>query len=85
MKVEEGLYDAMAVSVTEGWSLLLRLLHMRQEILTMASEFYCRASEVSHANVALLTSLTRPGWPVGEECNQTLTSHLWLSFDLLRG
>lgn len=65
MKVEEGVYDAMAVSVAEGWSLLLRLLHMRREVLTMASEFYRGASEVSHANVALLTSLTWPGWPVG--------------------
>lgn len=44
---EEGLHAAMAASVEEGWSLLLRLLHMRQEVLTMASEFYCRASEVS--------------------------------------
>lgn len=47
---EEGLYDAMAASVEEGWSLLLRLLRMRQEVLMMASEFYGRASEVSHAN-----------------------------------
>lgn len=43
---EEGLYKAMTVSVEEGWSLLLHLLHRKQEVLLMASEFYCRASEV---------------------------------------
>lgn len=44
---EEGLYEALAASLTEAWSLLLHLLHRRQEVLTMASDFYCRASEVS--------------------------------------
>lgn len=43
---KEGLYEAMAASVQEGWSLLLRLLHLRQEVLMMASDFYCRASQV---------------------------------------
>lgn len=58
MKVEEeeGLYAAMTASVAEGWSLLLRLLHMRQEVLMMASEFHSRASEVPPANVPFLTS-----------------------------
>lgn len=54
---EEGLYKAMAASVEEGWSLLLHLLHRKQEVLLMASEFYCRASEVPKAGPGSRTRL----------------------------
>lgn len=43
---EDGLQKAMVASLNEGWSLLLRLLERRQEVLKLASEFYCRALEV---------------------------------------
>ena len=43
---EEGVYKAMNASMNEGWSLLLRLLERRQEVLTLASDFYRRALEV---------------------------------------
>ncbi|KAM9346895.1 uncharacterized protein ccdc141 [Symphorus nematophorus] len=42
---EEGVYEAMNASLSEGWSLLLRLLERRQEVLTLAADFYCRALE----------------------------------------
>lgn len=51
---KEGLREAMAASVEEGWSLLLCLLHLRQEVLMMASDFHCRASQV-----LILTSMSR--------------------------
>lgn len=54
---EEGLYEAMAASLMEAWSLLLHLLHLRQEVLMMASEFYCRASEVSNLPNISVSSL----------------------------
>lgn len=43
---EEEVYKAMVGSLSEGWSLLLRLLERRQEVLTLASDFFCRAQEV---------------------------------------
>lgn len=43
---EEGVYKAMGASLNEGWLLLLRLLERRQEVLTLASDFYCRTLEV---------------------------------------
>lgn len=43
---EEGLHRAMVDSLNEGWSLLLRLMEKRQEVLTLASHFYRRAQEV---------------------------------------
>ncbi|XP_032364328.1 uncharacterized protein ccdc141 [Etheostoma spectabile] len=42
---EEEVSRAMVASLTEGWRLLLRLLHRRQEVLTLAAEFYRRAME----------------------------------------
>ncbi|XP_022612889.1 coiled-coil domain-containing protein 141-like [Seriola dumerili] len=42
---EEEVYKAMGVSLSEGWSLLLRLLQRRQEVLMLASDFYRRALE----------------------------------------
>ncbi|XP_067458887.1 coiled-coil domain-containing protein 141 isoform X2 [Thunnus thynnus] len=42
---EQEVYKAMVVSLNEGWLLLLRLLERRQEVLTLASDFYCRAQE----------------------------------------
>ncbi|XP_058509205.1 golgin subfamily B member 1-like [Solea solea] len=42
---ETEVHKAMEASVSEGWSLLLRLLHRRQEVLLLASDFYCRALE----------------------------------------
>nr|XP_046259696.1 uncharacterized protein ccdc141 [Scatophagus argus] len=42
---EEGVHKAMVASLNEGWSLLLLLLEKRQEVLTLASDFYCRALE----------------------------------------
>ncbi|XP_071328802.1 coiled-coil domain-containing protein 141 isoform X2 [Trachinotus anak] len=42
---EEEVYKAMGVSLSEGWSLLLRLLERRQEVLMLASDFYSRALE----------------------------------------
>ncbi|XP_060910079.1 trichohyalin [Labrus mixtus] len=44
-KQEEDVHRAMTGSLKEGWSLLLRLLERRQEVLTLTSEFYCRAME----------------------------------------
>ncbi|XP_068185914.1 coiled-coil domain-containing protein 141-like [Antennarius striatus] len=44
---EEGVYKAMGSSLSEGWSLLLHLLNKRQEVLKLASEFYCRVLEFS--------------------------------------
>lgn len=46
LEEEEGVHKAMMASLNEGWSLLLRLLEKRQEVLTLASDFYCRALEV---------------------------------------
>ncbi len=43
---EEELCKAMEASLSEGWLLLLHLLERRQEVLRLASEFYCRAQEV---------------------------------------
>lgn len=48
---EEGVYKAMGASLSEGWLLLLRLLERRQEVLQLASDFYCRALEVFISNV----------------------------------
>ncbi|XP_069388735.1 coiled-coil domain-containing protein 141 isoform X3 [Paralichthys olivaceus] len=42
---ETELKEAMGASLSEGWSLLLHLLHRRQEVLMMASDFYHRALE----------------------------------------
>ncbi|XP_026151662.1 coiled-coil domain-containing protein 141 isoform X2 [Mastacembelus armatus] len=42
---DEKLYKAMAASLREGWSLLLRLLERRQEVLTLASDFYHQVLE----------------------------------------
>ncbi|XP_038575928.1 titin homolog isoform X2 [Micropterus salmoides] len=42
---EEQVYKAMGASLNEGWSLLLRLLERRQEVLTLAADFYHRALE----------------------------------------
>ncbi|XP_034417600.1 coiled-coil domain-containing protein 141 [Cyclopterus lumpus] len=43
---EEGeVHRAMVASLTEGWSLLLGLLHRRREVLTLAADFYRRAAE----------------------------------------
>nr|XP_043872981.1 uncharacterized protein LOC122761805 isoform X3 [Solea senegalensis] len=44
-KQAQEVHKAMEASVSEGWSLLLRLLHRRQEVLLLASDFYCRALE----------------------------------------
>ncbi|KAM6978464.1 uncharacterized protein ccdc141 [Tautogolabrus adspersus] len=44
-KQEEDVHRAMTGSLKEGWSLLLRLLERRQEVLTLTSDFYCRAME----------------------------------------
>lgn len=44
---EERVHKAMMASMSEGWSLLLRLLQRRQEVLMLASDFYRRALEVS--------------------------------------
>lgn len=43
---EEGVHEAMRSSLSEGWSLLLRLLDRRQEVLRLASHFYQRLLEV---------------------------------------
>lgn len=43
---EEDVHEAMAASLNEGWSLLLRLLERRQEVLMLAADFYRRALEV---------------------------------------
>lgn len=43
---EQEVHKAMMASLREGWSLLLRLLEKRQEVLMLASDFYCRALEV---------------------------------------
>jgi len=43
---EQEVHEAMVASLTEGWSLLLRLLHRRQEVLRLAADFYRRAAEV---------------------------------------
>ncbi len=43
---EEQVHKAMVASLNEGWSLLLRLLERRQEVLTLAADFYGRALEV---------------------------------------
>ena len=45
---EMELKEAMGASLSEGWSLLLHLLHRRQEVLMMASDFYHRALEVTN-------------------------------------
>lgn len=45
-KRQEEVYKAMGASLNEGWSLLLRLLERRQEVLTLAADFYHRALEV---------------------------------------
>ncbi|XP_044072101.1 coiled-coil domain-containing protein 141 isoform X2 [Siniperca chuatsi] len=42
---EEEVYKAMVASLKEGWWLLLRLLERRQEVLTLAADFYRRALE----------------------------------------
>ncbi|XP_041807067.1 coiled-coil domain-containing protein 141 [Chelmon rostratus] len=42
---EEDVHEAMAASLNEGWSLLLRLLERRQEVLMLAADFYRRALE----------------------------------------
>ncbi|XP_076603855.1 uncharacterized protein LOC143330952 isoform X2 [Chaetodon auriga] len=42
---EEEVHKAMEASLVEGWSLLLRLLQRRQEVLMLAAEFYRRALE----------------------------------------
>lgn len=47
---EEGVYKAMGASLSEGWLLLLRLLERRQEVLQLASDFYCRTHEVFISN-----------------------------------
>ncbi|XP_068592421.1 coiled-coil domain-containing protein 141 isoform X2 [Cebidichthys violaceus] len=44
---EEEVHKAMVASLTEGWSLLLRLLQRRQEVLLLAKDFYGRAEEFS--------------------------------------
>ncbi|XP_041663032.1 uncharacterized protein ccdc141 [Cheilinus undulatus] len=41
----EEVYRAMTQSLKEGWLLLLRLMARRQEVLTLASDFYSRARE----------------------------------------
>lgn len=43
---EEGVHEAMRASLSEGWSLLLRLLDRRQEVLRLAAHFYRRLLEV---------------------------------------
>ncbi|KAK2840470.1 hypothetical protein Q5P01_014210 [Channa striata] len=42
---KQDVYKAMAASLTEGWSLLLHLLKRRQEVLTLASDFYNKTHE----------------------------------------
>ncbi|KAM6955109.1 coiled-coil domain-containing protein 141-like [Lycodopsis pacificus] len=44
---EEEVHKAMLASLTEGWSLLLRLLQRQQEVLMLAKDFYSRAEEFS--------------------------------------
>ncbi|XP_075994665.1 LOW QUALITY PROTEIN: uncharacterized protein ccdc141 [Genypterus blacodes] len=44
---EEEVYEAMAASLSEGWTLLIHLLERRQEVLTLAAEFYRRTTEFS--------------------------------------
>ncbi|KAI3355750.1 hypothetical protein L3Q82_004199 [Scortum barcoo] len=44
-KQEEEVHKAMVSSLKEGWFLLLSLLHRRQEVLTLAADFYSRALE----------------------------------------
>lgn len=63
---EEGLSHAMAASLTEAWSLLLHLLHRRQEVLATASQFYRSASEVSELpNISSLGSEAGSAGPEG--------------------
>lgn len=51
---EEGrVHEAMRASLSEGWSLLLRLLDRRREVLRLASHFYQRLLEVPTARFSL--------------------------------
>lgn len=43
---EEGVRQAMRRSLSEGWSLLLHLLHKRKEVLLLAADFYRSLVEV---------------------------------------
>lgn len=43
---EEGVRQAMRWSLSEGWSLLLHLLHKRKEVLLLAADFYRSLVEV---------------------------------------
>lgn len=42
---EEGVYRAMEASLSEGWTLLLRLLNKRLHVLALAADFYCKAHQ----------------------------------------
>ncbi|XP_016517765.1 uncharacterized protein ccdc141 isoform X2 [Poecilia formosa] len=42
---KEELTEAMKASLREGWSLLLRLLERRLDVLKQASDFFCRVME----------------------------------------
>ncbi|CAB1424079.1 unnamed protein product [Pleuronectes platessa] len=57
---ELELKEAMGASLSEGWSLLLHLLHRRQEVLMMASDFHLRALELDVSISKLENLQVRP-------------------------
>uniref|UniRef100_UPI0037E93A2C uncharacterized protein ccdc141 n=1 Tax=Semicossyphus pulcher TaxID=241346 RepID=UPI0037E93A2C len=64
-KQEEELHKAMTASLKEGWSLLLRLMERRQEVLLLASDFYSRALEFAASIDRVEALMIRPDdrWP----------------------
>ncbi|XP_062258140.1 trichohyalin isoform X2 [Platichthys flesus] len=57
---EMELKEAMEASLSEGWSLLLHLLHRRQEVLMMALDFHQRALELDVSISKLENLQVRP-------------------------
>ncbi|XP_038132157.1 coiled-coil domain-containing protein 141-like [Cyprinodon tularosa] len=75
-KQDEELKEAMKASLSEGWSLLLRLLERRLEVLQMASDVFSRVTEFA-AGIDRLEDLQ-------SKADEDKLTEVQLSFDFIR-
>ncbi|XP_068457611.1 coiled-coil domain-containing protein 141 isoform X2 [Clinocottus analis] len=57
---EEDVHEAMVASLTEGWTLLLRLLQSRLQVLRLAADFHQRAAQFAVSLDRLEALQSRP-------------------------
>ncbi|KAM4731730.1 uncharacterized protein ccdc141 isoform 2-T4 [Anableps anableps] len=79
-KEEEELTEAMKASLREGWSLLVRLLERRLEVLKLASDFFCRVMEFAISIDRLEDLQIKAG---EDKLNEVQVSYDFLRKDLL--